>query len=127
MSEPFYVYLAAPLSDMPAQYLANVALMSRRSRELMVAGFIPINPACDMLEGLMSDEALPLDLYHSRSMALLKLLQGRKRAALFVIRTQHQDGRLSNGVKDEIDNALDWGIPVVATMAELMCMRRRPA
>ena len=123
MSEPFYVYLAAPLTDLPAQYLANVATMSRMSRDLMRAGYIPINPAADMLEGLMSDEALTIDLYQSRSMALLELLRGCRRAALFVIRLQHADGRPSTGVRDEIANAQAWGIPVVTTRPELARLR----
>ena len=123
MSDSFYVYLAAPLTDLPAQYLANVALMSRMSRDLMRAGYIPINPAADMLEGLMSDEALTIDLYQSRSMALLELLRGCRRAALFVIRLQHADGRPSTGVRDEIANAQAWGIPVVSSRPELDRLR----
>ena len=119
MSEPFYVYLASPLTDLPAQYLANVATMSRLSRELMLDGYVPINPSCDLLEGLMGVEALDLELYHSRSMALLELLKGRRRAAVYVIQVLHADGRRSSGVLDEMANADTWGIPVVTSRVAL--------
>jgi hypothetical protein len=52
MSDPMYVYVAGPLSDLPPQYLANVARMTQVSRSLAEAGYITINPAADMLEGL---------------------------------------------------------------------------
>jgi hypothetical protein len=97
--------------------------MSRRSRLLMEYGFVPINPAGDLLEGLMDVTALDLALYQGRSMALLKLLRGRRRAALFAIRTEHADGRPSTGVRNEIVQSVAWGIPVVTSVDDLHRLR----
>ena len=41
MSDPMYVYVAGPLSDLPPQYLANVARMTKVSRSLAEAGHYP--------------------------------------------------------------------------------------
>ena len=60
--ELFLVYIAGPLSDMPPQYLANVSRMSDMSRLLTERGFTTINPAADMLEGLMGAKPWPLEL-----------------------------------------------------------------
>jgi hypothetical protein len=125
VSEPFYVYIAGPLSDFPAQYLANVAAISRLSRELMEDGYCPINPAGDALEGLMSDVPLTILQYHVRSMHLLRLLKGHKRAALFVISDRHADGRESSGVAAEIESAEAWEISVVWTRARLDLLSRK--
>ena len=110
-----YVYVAGPLSDMPAQYLANVSNMSRVCRELAEDGYTPINPAGDMLEGLMSGEAWPLSLYQGRSMNLLRLLAGRDDACLYVFNDTHADGRTSGGVAGEVDEAERLSIPTFIT------------
>ena len=118
MSDPMYVYVAGPLSDLPPQYLANVARMTQVSRSLAESGYITINPAADMLEGLMSPAPWPLSLYHSRSMGLLRLLEGR-RGALYVVSVRHADGTISGGVTAEIAEAFRLRIPVVWTREEL--------
>lgn len=118
----FYVYVAGPLSDTPGGYLANVARISRVSRMLMERGYCPINPAADLIDGLMSDEAMPVEHYQRRSMDLLHLLAG-KPAALYVTETHHFDGRQSKGVATEITAAEDLGIPVVYTMSDLMRLK----
>ena len=118
MSDPMYVYVAGPLSDLPPQYLANVARMTKMSRSLAEAGYITINPAADMLEGLMSPAPWPLSLYQSRSMGLLRLLEGR-RGALYVVSDRHADGRFSAGVTAEIAEAKRRHIPIVWTRKDL--------
>jgi hypothetical protein len=119
MSAPRYIYIAHPLTDLPAQYLANVAAISRCSRRLIERGFCPINPAGDMLEGLMSDTPLTIEQYQLRSLQLLDLLRGREGAALLVLTTCHMDGRESAGVWAEIHHAEACGIPVVWGEGEL--------
>jgi hypothetical protein len=123
MSEPFYVYVAGPLSDYPAQYLANVRMMSLVSRKLIDAGYTTINPAGDMLDGLMSTTPLTIEQYQQRSMDLLRLLKGQPRAALYVLSGIHADGRLSRGVAAEVEQADVWGIPIARTVDELDALR----
>jgi len=128
-----YVYVAGPLSDMPPQYLANVAAMTAISRTLIELEFCPINPAADMLEGLMAAAPLTLEQYQRRSMDLLRLLgalQGqsadmleRGRAAVFVVATLHRNGSVSGGVAAEIVEAENLGIPVVHSLGELLALR----
>jgi len=118
MSDPMYVYVAGPLSELPPQYLANVARMTKMSRSLAEAGYITINPAADMLEGLSSPAPWSLSLYQSRSMGLLRLLEGR-RGALYVVNYWHADGRLSAGVTAEIAEAKRLCIPTVWTREDL--------
>lgn len=124
MREPFYVYLCHPITGLPSEYLANVAAISAFSCELMMNGFCPINPAADLLEGLMSQEPLPIESYHRRAMELLGLLRGQSRAALYVMRRKRLDGSLASGVTEEIEQAIKWAIPVVCTRTELEQMRR---
>jgi hypothetical protein len=124
MKEPFYVYVAGPLSDMPAQYLANVSRLSHLSRALTEYGYVTINPAADMLEGLMGMEAWPLERYQQRSLNLLRLLIGR-RGCLYVDAVIHADGRDSSGVNREIEFALQNGIPVVDSLLSLAAWRAR--
>ena len=114
----FYCYTAGPLSGDPGEYLANVAWLSQVSRGLMSYGFIPINPAGDMLEGLASEFPLSVADYQRRSMALLRLLQGR-RGCLYVTRLQRHDGRESQGVRAEIEEATRLGIPVAYSLREV--------
>ena len=115
---PFYVYVAGPLSDLPSEYLANVVAISRVSRALIDEGYVPINPAADLIDGLMSGDPIPIAVYHRRSMHLLRLLVG-KRAAVFVVATHHRGGRKSTGVADEITEAKRSGIPIVFNFAAL--------
>ena len=107
-----YVYVAGPLSDMPAQYLANVSNMCRASRELMEAGYVTINPAADLLDGIMSDRPLTIQQYQERSMWLLRLLAPPVHGALYVVNSMHADGRTSGGVRAEIREAERLRIPV---------------
>lgn len=123
MTEPFYVYIAAPITGLPSEYLANVVAISRLSRELMEDHYCPINPAADFLEGLMSPHPIALDLYHGRALDLLRLLEGRPRAALYVMRTTRADGSRATGVIREIECAHEWGIQVVSTRTELDRLR----
>ena len=122
MREEFYVYVAGPLSDMPPQYLANVARLTELSRELVECGYVTICPAADMLEGMRGNDPWPLARYQDRSLALLRLLAGH-RAALYVDRAAHADGRLSGGVAAEVKLADKLGIPVVASRDELRELR----
>lgn len=118
----FYVYVAGPLSDMPAQYLANVAAMSQVSRELTGAGYVTINPAADMLEGLMSPTPWPLSLFQSRSLAIMRLLANVP-GAVYVTAARHADGRESGGVMVEIEEARRLRIPVAFSRLELDHLR----
>jgi hypothetical protein len=108
-----YVYVAGPLSGYPGDYLANVARMSRYSRQLIEAGDCPINPAADILEGLASARPLTIAQYHARSMDLLRLLAGRDDAEMHVLSLSHRDGVISDGVLDEVGECGRLGIPVV--------------
>lgn len=121
----YYVYLAHPLSDMPPQYLANVAAMTAMSRKLLELEYCPINPAADALEGLMSSAPLTLEQYQRRSMDPLRLLGAleRGRAAVFVIATLHRNGSVSGGVAAEIAEADKLSIPVVHSLGELLALR----
>ena len=124
-SRLMYVYVAGPLSDMPPQYLANVAAMTAMSRQLIELEFCPINPAADMLEGLMAAAPLTLEQYQRRSMDLLRLLGAleRGRAAVFVVASKHRNGSVSGGVAAEIVEAEKLGIPVVHGLVELLALR----
>lgn len=115
--QTFYVYLAGPLSGAPSEYLANVARLTRMSRVLIEDGFTPINPAADLLEGLVSTRALPLETYQRRGMELLRLLAGHQNACLY--RLLHADGRGSRGVRAEIKEAERLGIRVCRSWREL--------
>lgn len=121
-AEPFYVYIAHPLSDLPPQYLANVATVCLVARDLMKYGFTPINPAADLLEGIVGAEPLPLELYQERSLNLLRLLAGR-RAALYVLGDRHADGRGSKGVAGEVAEAIRLGIPRAYLFRTLLELR----
>ena len=118
MTEDAYVYVAGPLSDSPPEYLANVARMSRAARRLARLGFVPINPAADLVEGLVDQWVLSVEDYQARSMSLLRLLAGR-RGCLYVTGRVHDDGRESAGVAAEIAEAKRLGIPVVESQAAL--------
>jgi hypothetical protein len=123
MKEPFYVYVAGPLSDMPTQYLANVHELCAASRMLMHFECCPINPTADLLEGLASGVAMALEIYQERSLNLLRLLDG-KSACVYVTATHHADGRISAGVAAEIAQAVALRIPIVRTLEEVLELRR---
>jgi hypothetical protein len=72
---------------------------------------VTINPAADMLEGLMGAKPWSLELYQARSLGLLRLL-AHVRGALYVTSSKHDDGRPSRGVAGEFDEAIRLGIPV---------------
>jgi len=124
VSGAFYVYVAAPMSGYPGEYLANCARMSAVSRQFMDLGMCPINAAGDMLEGLASPIPLTDDAFKRRSMDLLRLLAG-KPAAVFVVATLHRNGSVSAGVQAEIVEAKNLGIPVVRSVGELLALRAR--
>lgn len=123
----FYVYVANRLSGNPGEYLANVREMSAACRCLMDMGFCPINPAGDILEGLVSPEPLPVTAFQRRSMGLLRLLAHAlgtsDRVALFVVHDGHRNGRRSEGVHAEICEAKRLGIPVAFSIEELCAGR----
>ena len=122
--DPFYVYVAGPLSDDPPQYLANVAVLTRASRELTEAGYTTINPAADLLEGLMSPKAWPLSTYQERSTDLMRLLVGRP-GCVYVVLTAHADSRTSAGVAAEIAEANRIGIPVCYSRSAIRTLKER--
>ena len=107
-----YVYVAGPLSGPPEQYLAAVARMSAYSRYLIEKGVCPINPAGDLLEGLISTAALSGNSYKERSLDLLRLLAKRDDAEVHVLGTVRWDGSSATGVCVEVDEAWILGIPV---------------
>lgn len=121
MTEDAYVYVAGPLSDPPPEYLVNVARMSRAARRMARLGFVPINPAADLVEGLVDHYHWPLSVedYQARSMSLLRLLAGR-RGCLYVTSRVHDDGRESAGVAAEISEARRLGIPVFESEVDLL-------
>jgi hypothetical protein len=121
-SRTFYVYVANRLSGDPGQYLANLREMSAMSRALMEAGFVPLTPGGDFLEGLVSPEPMPVSAYQRRALDLLRLLAGR-RAALLVVNAAHRNGRRSEGVHVEISTAMELGIPVAYSIEELAQLR----
>lgn len=121
-ADAFYVYVAAPMSGYPGEYLANCARMSAVSRQLMDLGMCPINPAGDLLEGLASPTPLTDEAFKRRSMDLLRLLTLQP-AALFVVATLHRNGSISGGVAAEIAEAEKLGIPVVRSLGELLALR----
>lgn len=118
----FYVYVAGPMSGTPAEYLANCHRLSKLSRELIDAGFCPINPAADILEGLMSEDLLSDGEYKRRSLDLLRLLEGR-RAAVLVAAVFHRNGERSAGVDAEIAEAQRLQIPVCLDAGALLRLR----
>lgn len=123
----FWVYVAGRLSGHPGQYLANVHELSATSRRLMEEGYCPVNPAGDLLEGLMRGEALPVPAYQARSLQLLELLAapaGEGRAALLLVEAFHPDGSPSAGVAREVEFCHRRGIPVVSSFEELHDLRR---
>jgi len=122
MSETFYVFISGPMSELPSGYLACCSEMSAYARRFMEMGMCPINPAGDLLEGLVSPTPLEASQYRRRSMELLRLLEG-KPAAVFVISTVHRDGRVADGVVDEIAEAERLGIPVVYDVETLLDVR----
>ena len=122
MTEDAYVYVAGPLSDSPPEYLANVARMSRAARRLARLGFVPINPAADLVEGLVDQWVLSVEDYQARSMSLLRLLAGR-RGCLYVTGRVHDDGRESAGVAAEIAEAGRLGIPLFESEVDLLRWR----
>ena len=107
-----YVYVAAPMSGNPSEYLANVARMNAYSRHLIDTGHCPINPASDMAEGLASTTPMSDSAYKIRSMNLLRLLFGREDAVMHVLATEHRDGRKSTGVAAEMQEAGSFGLPI---------------
>ncbi len=125
--EPFFVYVAGRLSGDPGEYLANVCELSSVSRELVEARFCPINPAGDLLEGLMRPEALSVRTYQARSRDLLKLcafaIRAGAGAAIFVVSDTHRDGRPSGGVRREIELSHELGIPIVRSWSGLYALR----
>lgn len=123
MTEPtMYVFICGPLSDYPSQYLANVAAMTKWSRHFVELDLCPLNPAADIVEGLISTAPLSLEQYQKRSLDLLRLLEGRP-AAVFVVATKHRNGSISSGVADEIAEATRLGIPVVYDVGSLLAVR----
>jgi len=116
---PFVIYIAGPLSDMPAQYLANVSRMASEARWCMEQGWVPINPAADLIEGLMSGEALPLEAYQRRSLELLRLAALAEHRAIYVTELNHADGRESIGVRAEIDEAVRLDVPIAFSRSKL--------
>jgi hypothetical protein len=120
--EPFYVYVVGPLSAPPFEYLAYVHRMSIASRECMDRGFVPINPAGDLLDAVVSGEAIDKTAGQARSMRLLELLVG-KRAAVLVTAVTKDDGTPSCGTLAEIERACELGIPVVRSFDELLHLR----
>ena len=111
-----YIYVAAPMTGDPSEYLANVSRMTAYSRHLAETGRCPINPAGDLLEGLASSVPLGDATYKRRSMDLLRLLEGRGDAAMHVLATEHRDGRRSFGVAAEIEEAESLCIPIEYVM-----------
>lgn len=126
-SREFYVYVANRLSGHPGEYLANVHELSRVCRRLMDAGYVVVNPAGDLLEGLMSGDVLPVSAYQKRSLGLLHLVitahRFGYRAALRVEHGMHRDGSISHGVIDEIAAAQEAGLPVVWSDEQLAALR----
>jgi hypothetical protein len=116
---PFYVYIAGPLSDSPPQYLANVARMASESRWCMEQGWVPINPAADLLEGLASSRTLTLETYQRRSLELLRLAALAEHRAIYVTELNHADGRESIGVRAEVEEAIRLDVPVAFTRSKL--------
>lgn len=126
MSADFNVYIAGPLSDQPPGYLANVARLGQVSRELTEAGYITLNPAADLIEGLMSATPWPLEMYQQRSLGHLRMLQYVPHGALYVDRdTSTSTGQPSRGVAREIMVADDLLIPVFYSRADLDLWRIR--
>jgi len=118
----FYVFVSGPMSEYPSGYLACCAQMSTYARRFIELGMCPINPAGDLLEGLVSPVPLDGQRFKRRSMELLRLLEG-KPAAVFVISTWHHDGSLAEGVQDEIAEAKRLGIPVAYDVDSLLQVR----
>ena len=117
--EEAYVYVAGPLSDPPPEYLVNVARMARAARRMARLGFVPVNPAAELVEGLIDHWPLSVEDYQARSMSLLRLLAGR-RGCLYVTSRVHDDGRESAGVAAEISEARRLGIPVFESVVDLL-------
>jgi hypothetical protein len=113
-----YVYIAGRLSGDPPSYLANVHEFCATARTLIDLGYCPINPAADMLEGIMSGVVMGTDVYQQRSLDLLRLLPGQD-ACVLVIAAYHLDGRPSLGTAREVAEAARLGIPVYYGLGNL--------
>ncbi len=123
-SKTLYVYVANRMSGDPAQYLCNVGEMARISAALILRGFCPFNPAGDFLDGIMLEEPIPVELYHERSMHLLRLFAlAKPHAVMLVLHANHRNGERSVGVAGEIEEARKLGIPIVWSVEELCGLR----
>ena len=122
---PLYVYVCAPMTGMPGEYLANCNQMSLLSRQLIDLELCPINPAGDLLEGIVSSTPLSDAAYKRRSMELLQLLGllPKGQAAVYVVATKHRNGSVSAGVSAEIVEAMSLKIPVVYDVGSLLAVR----
>lgn len=120
---PFYIYIAGPLSDFPAQYLSHATRMSREARWCMEQGWVPFNPAADLIEGLMSVKPMPDLMYHKRSMDMLRLIARAEKRAIYVVGDRHYNGALSGGVFKEMVEAKHLGIPICRSRDELIAMQ----
>jgi len=108
------VYIAGPMSDMPAQYLANCARLLTAWREINAAGFAGYCPAADMLLGIGSERPFDVESYRAWSMAWLEVAD-----VVYVVAAAHADGRYSEGVDAEVRRAVEMGIPVVFTVEDI--------
>jgi len=120
---PFFIYIAGPLSDFPPQYLSHVSRMSREARWCMEQGWVPFNPAADLIEGLMSVKLLPESVYQKRSMDMLRLIARAEKRAIYVVGDRHYNGALSHGVFKEMVEARHLGIPICRSRDELIAMQ----
>jgi len=111
------VYIAGPLSDMPADYLANCACMIAAWREVNALGHAGYCPATDMMLGASHDLPYTIEQYQAWSMAWLEAAD-----VVLVIASTHRDGRPSKGVLTEVERAADLGIPVVFSIDELRAL-----
>ena len=120
---PFYIFISGPLSDFPPQYLSHASRMSRESRWCMEQGWVPFNPAADLIEGLMSVKLLPESVYQKRSMDMLRLIARAEKRAIYVVGDRHYNGALSHGVFKEMVEARHLGIPICRSRDELIAMQ----
>jgi len=112
MKKVNYVYVAGPLSGPPDQYLAAARHMTAYCVYLISNGICPINPAGDLLEGLVASKPISGTEFKERSLDLLRLLTGRNDAEVHVLGVERWDGSVSSGVVAEIEEAERLEIPV---------------
>jgi len=121
--DDFYVVLLGPLTADPVYYLMNVRRFCRLAEDLMMHGFVPINPAADALEVIAGEHETDVDALRRRSLSLIRLASLAPRRAAICLGTENQMGEPSVGTHDELLLCDELDIDICYSVQELLRMR----